>query len=130
MANEWDKEQAEREQAQQQDAPAGAQQSQQPPFAQDGQQSQADRQQSGEQGFSDQETQGNQGSFSGGSETETLTQQDRDQDLQRSDERDSGFIAQHDDYLPEEGQGDLAQEDALTAETDDGMGEAGSEESR
>ena len=115
--------------------------------AQGGQQSQADAQNSAQEGFNDQETQGNQRSFSGGSESlvDTLTQQSNDlgqgagstgsqESFGQSDEPGSGFMAQQgtgsDDFLQDNiGQGDLAQEDSLTQESDGGVGEAASEES-
>lgn len=139
MADEQDNEEGVQGETSQQQGqqPLGGQQSHQSKF---GQQSQ----QSGEQSFgggSDAQSIGSNDSETGtgttlsqgfeSSDTDTLTQQNSEQGL-ASDQQGSGFMAQQgsgsDDYLQNEGQGDLASEDALDSEEDGGTGIAGSED--
>jgi hypothetical protein len=146
---------------------AFGQQTQQPEFAQQGQQSQAERQQSGQEPFSSPQASDNDqplGESSGGSgqvlgtngdagtattlsegfeSSETLTQSGSSQDsigqnagggsnFSDTDRQGSGFIGAQgsgsDDYLQESQNPELAQEDSLNQQDDDGMGTAGSEQ--
>jgi len=88
-----------------------------------GQQSQLSRQQSGKEGF--------------GTDSDTLTQQSSRQDTMNQQGsgqsgQDSGFIGSQgsggDDFVETGQQTDLADEDALTQENDQGMGSSSSEE--